>query len=81
MNKPQSTIGAVEADGVDRQHRDQLFSLDRLCAAQSDRGSVITTWPLGSNRRLPVSSSRRLGAACAAVRIGAGLAAGVRRGL
>jgi hypothetical protein len=32
MNKPQSTIGAVEADGVERQHRDQLFSLDRLCA-------------------------------------------------
>jgi hypothetical protein len=23
MNKPQSTIGAVEADGVERQHRDE----------------------------------------------------------
>jgi len=80
MNKPQSTIGAVEADGVERQHRDQLFSLDRLCAAQSDRGSVITTWPLGSKRRLPAASSRRLGADCCAVCTGTGLGAGVRRG-
>ena len=71
MNKPQSTIGAVEADGVERQHRDQLFSLDRLCAAQSDRGSVITTWPLDISRRLPAASSRR-GSASAAVIIGAG---------
>jgi hypothetical protein len=45
MNKPQSTIGAVEADVVERQHRDQLFSLDRLCARGSPAEDLETAAP------------------------------------
>ncbi len=33
MNKPQSTIGAVETDGVERQHRDEA---NRIRAEKDD---------------------------------------------